>query len=168
MTIQIQPYQPGQEAGIIAMISTIQREEFNLPITPEQQPDLSAIPTHYQIGNGNFWVAQAGSDVIGTIALRDLGNNEAALGKMFVAQEWRGRDKAVAQKLLVGLLAWAKEKQFAKIYLGTTSRFLAAHRFYEKNGFQEISKGSLPPSFKIMTVDSKFYTCDVASYAALP
>jgi RimJ/RimL family protein N-acetyltransferase len=44
-----------------------------------------------------------------------------------------------------------------EIYLGTTAEFLAAHRFYEKNGFKEIAKSQLPPAFPIMAVDTKFY-----------
>jgi predicted N-acetyltransferase YhbS len=41
--------------------------------------------------------------------------------------------------------------------LGTTAKFLAAHRFYEKNGFREIAQTELPASFPVMTVDTKFY-----------
>jgi hypothetical protein len=42
-------------------------------------------------------------------------------------------------------------------FLGTTPRFLAAHRFYEKNGFSEVEPGDLPSTFPIMAVDKKFY-----------
>ena len=59
--------------------------------------------------------------------------------------------------LLNELLAWAREKDLSEIYLGTTSKFLAAHRFYEKNGFEEIPKSSLPERFPVMIVDVKFY-----------
>jgi hypothetical protein len=43
------------------------------------------------------------------------------------------------------------------IFLGTTPHFLAAHRFYEKNGFCEIAKSALPASFPVMEIDTKFY-----------
>ena len=46
----------------------------------------------------------------------------------------------------------------AAVYLGTTAKFLAAHRFYEKNGFREIAREALPDSFPVMAVDTKFYT----------
>ena len=45
----------------------------------------------------------------------------------------------------------------AEIYLGTTEKFLAAHRFYEKNGFAEVRRDELPSAFPVMAVDSKFY-----------
>jgi hypothetical protein len=43
------------------------------------------------------------------------------------------------------------------VYLGTTEKFLAAHRFYERNGFQQIAANELPPSFPKMAQDSRFY-----------
>ena len=43
------------------------------------------------------------------------------------------------------------------IYLGTTEKFLAAHRFYEKSGFELIEPESLPATFPRMAVDKRFY-----------
>lgn len=63
----------------------------------------------------------------------------------------------MAQRLFQELLKWAGEKQLRRIYLGTTEQFLAAHRFYEKNGFLQIAKSDLPDSFPVMSVDTKFY-----------
>jgi hypothetical protein len=45
----------------------------------------------------------------------------------------------------------------AEIYLGTTEKFLAAHRFYERNGFGLIESSELPPAFPVMAVDTRFY-----------
>jgi N-acetylglutamate synthase-like GNAT family acetyltransferase len=154
---RIVEYRPGQEGEIIELISSIQREEFNINITPEQQPDLKAIPSFYRTGAGNFWVALAGDHVIGTVALKDIGDSTAALRKMFVAPAWRGKDTGVAASLLDTVLAWAREKGFRVIYLGTTAQFLAAHRFYEKNGFEAVARESLPDAFPVMGVDSRFY-----------
>ena len=53
----IRPYEPGDEAGIIAVILPIQQAEFGIPITAEQQPDLASIADFYLSGAGNFWVA---------------------------------------------------------------------------------------------------------------
>ena len=48
-------------------------------------------------------------------------------------------------------------KRLPEIYLGTTDKFLAAHRFYEKNGFKRIQPELLPTQFPKMKVDSRFY-----------
>ncbi len=157
MVFQISVYSPDRQAQIVELISSIQRDEFGIDITPEQQPDLKSIPSFYQTGAGNFWIASVEDVVVGTIALKDIGRGEAALRKMFVAPAWRGKGRGVAQALLDTLLAWAREKGLDAIYLGTTAQFVAAHRFYEKNGFVEVTKDALPKSFPVMGVDSRFY-----------
>ena len=44
-----------------------------------------------------------------------------------------------------------------EVFLGTTARFLAAHRFYAKHGFGEIAVAELPDAFPIMEVDTRFF-----------
>lgn len=157
MQLQIIPFQNQYQSQVIAMIVNIQQKEFHIAITADQQPDLKTIPQFYQSGKGNFWIALDGDQVVGTIGLLDIGHSEAALRKMFVHQDYRGKEKAIAKQLLDTSLEWAKEHQIKSIYLGTTPAFLAAHRFYEKNGFVEIHSDKLPKSFPIMQVDKKFY-----------
>lgn len=155
--IEIVPYEPQHANGVVAVILPIQQAEFGIPISLESQPDLHDIPTFYQKGLGNFWVALAGKEVVGTIALLDIGNKQAALRKMFVKAAYRGREHGVARRLLESLFQWCRARGIRKVYLGTTAKFLAAHRFYEKHGFHEIARSELPPSFPVMTVDTKFY-----------
>ncbi|MBU0769465.1 MAG: GNAT family N-acetyltransferase [Proteobacteria bacterium] len=153
----IRPFCMDDEQQVVNLIVSIQQREFNIPITAEDQPDLRNIPNYYQKNRGNFWVALHNETVVGTISLLDIGNDQSALRKMFVHQHYRGPEKGTARSLLKTLLDWAKFKRLREIYLGTTPQFLAAHRFYEKNGFTEISKEGLPKTFPIMEVDTKFY-----------
>ena len=152
------PFAPGHAAGVASLIVPIQREEFGISITLADQPDLADIPGFYQRGAGNFWVALDASEVVGTIALLDLGNSQGALRKMFVAPAFRGREHGTARMLLDVLLDWCRAHRLHEVFLGTTERFLAAHRFYEKNGFREIARANLPPAFPVMAVDTRFYT----------
>jgi GNAT superfamily N-acetyltransferase len=92
------------------------------------------------------------------VALVDIGGNQVALRKMFVSAAHRGAEHGVAKRLLDTLLQWCRERGVRAIFLGTTSKFLAAHRFYEKNAFTEIDGSQLPASFPLMAVDTKFYT----------
>jgi GNAT superfamily N-acetyltransferase len=128
-----------------------------MQISAEQQPDLRQIPTFYQVGNGNFWVALSGPALVGTISLLDIGSSQSALRKMFVHRDFRGSQTGTAKALLDTLIAWASSRAVHEIFLGTTPHFLAAHRFYEKNGFHEIVKSALPSAFPVMEVDTKFY-----------
>jgi len=56
-----------------------------------------------------------------------------------------------------GLLEPGRDRGLAAVYLGTTAKFLAAQRFYAKNGFAEVDRADLPAAFPVMKVDSKFY-----------
>jgi hypothetical protein len=38
---------------------------------------------------------------------------------------------------------------------------IAAHRFYEKNGFSQITGAELPSEFPLVHVDTVFYRCDL-------
>jgi N-acetylglutamate synthase-like GNAT family acetyltransferase len=161
--IQIVPFLEHHLSGIVDVILPIQQSEFSIPITLDAQPDLLDIPGFYQKGKGNFWVALNDSEVVGTIALLDIGGGQGALRKMFVKEKYRGLKQGVARKLLRVLLDWCNLHDVGELYLGTTAKFIAAHRFYEKNGFSEIKQSELPVSFPVMSVDTKFYKYLVAN-----
>lgn len=166
--IDIVPFSARHAAGVVSLILPIQQSEFDIPITLEAQPDLQDVHRFYQHGDGGFWVALEGPSVVGTVALLDIGNRQAALRKMFVKATHRGAERGVAKRLLVTLFAWCEARGVRRVYLGTTAKFLAAHRFYEKNAFREISRAELPTSFPVMVVDTKFYFLDVQSSAREP
>ena len=155
--MNIVPFIPDYTEQVIDVILTIQNTEFDIPISRDQQPDLDNIPGYYQQGAGNFWVALDGEQVVGTISLLDIGNGQGALRKMFVHRDYRGGERGVARQLLHTLFDWARAHQYTAIFLGTTDKFLAAHRFYEKSGFIEVTADELPSAFPKMRVDNKFY-----------
>ncbi|MDO6848181.1 GNAT family N-acetyltransferase [Priestia megaterium] len=160
-SIIIQPYASKYQQQVVDLILHIQQQEYQIPITEKDQPDLFEIENFYQQGNGNFWVAVCNEKVIGSVALIDIGSRQVALRKMFVAKSYRGANFKTSHRLLHTAIAWAKEREVERIYLGTTLQYRAAHRFYEKNGFQHVEKEKLPANFPVMNVDKKFYTYGV-------
>lgn len=155
--IEIVKFQPHFQHAVTSVIVPIQREEFRIYITLEDQPDLQDIHNFYQHGAGNFWLALCEEEVVGTIALLDIGGKQGALRKMLVKAPFRGAHYGVAKCLLTALLDWCKKNNVSEIFLGTTEKFIAAHRFYEKNDFHKIEKSNLPDRFPIMAVDTRFY-----------
>lgn len=153
----VKKYSHENQAQVVDLILQIQQQEYNIAITKDDQPDLFTIEEVYQTGNGNFWVALYDRKVVGTISLLDIGNNQVALRKMFVNKEYRGSTYKTASLLLDTAIKWAKERPIKAIFLGTTPQFLAAHRFYEKNGFISIGSSDLPENFPVLKVDKKFY-----------
>jgi GNAT superfamily N-acetyltransferase len=152
MNIEIKPYQPSNHSAVVTLITNIQQNEFGLPVTYEDQPDLADIPQFFDL----FLVGFVSGKLIGTIGLKVIGDF-AVIRKMFVAQEARGKELGIAQKLLIALEKKTSSRGIDRIYLGTTDFFKAAHRFYERNGYIEISMIDLPPDFPVMTIDTKFY-----------
>lgn len=152
MRILITKYQPQYHDKVVQIITTIQQKEFNLPITYEDQPDLAFIDDFYDA----FLVALYDDILVGTIGFKQI-DDFAVIRKMFVQQEFRGKMYGFAQKLLESIENEITKINLSKVYLGTTEFFKAAHKFYEKNHYTEISKTKLPPNFPVMTVDTKFY-----------
>jgi GNAT superfamily N-acetyltransferase len=158
MAFLIKPFQPGLEDQVLDLILPIQQIEFGVPITARDQPDLARIPEVYQAGRGGFWVALAEGQVVGTIGLICFGSG-GALRKMFLHKDHRG--SGLAQALLDTLLDHARSQALPGIWLGTLPHMGAAHRFYERNGFQRVEPKELPLDFPRMAVDTVFYALDL-------
>lgn len=156
--IKITTYSDKYRQQTIDLVLDIQRNEFGVPATLEEQPDLNDIPAFCKQWKGEFWLALNNNDeVIGTIAILDIDNQQGALRKMFVRADHRGKQFGVGLALLDGLFGWAAQKGMKEVFLGTTEMFVAAHKFYEKNKFDEIAKSELPATFPAMSLDVKFY-----------
>lgn len=155
--MRIVPFADHDCDAIVDLITTVQIDEFGVATSAEKQPDLRDIPNFYQQGAGNFWLAFEGDELAGTIAIKDVGQGVCALRKVFVKKEFRGKERGIAAALMRTLLDWAGEKGVREIYLGTVDVYHAAHRFYEKSGFTEVSRKQVPDSVPLMDVDVKYY-----------
>ena len=151
-------YAAADEDAVITHILSIQRDEFGIPITAEDQPDLRAVAEVYQPGTGGFWVAEREGRIVGTIGLIGFGDRQGAVRKMFVAEEARGAGQGVGAKLLAVMVDHARAQRLAAITLGTLDMLQAARRFYEKNGFVPVVPDALPASFPRMPMDTLFFT----------
>jgi N-acetylglutamate synthase-like GNAT family acetyltransferase len=159
--LTIAPFNAEYQSAIEDLVLPIQQHEFAVGITREEQPDLLNIAETFQSNKGNFWVALAGKRVVGCIGLVDIGNDEAALKKMFVHKDFRGKQVGVSRMLVQTAKQWCITNGIKTIFLGTVSQMIAAQRFYENNGFTEVTVPQLPPSFPLVHVDTKFYRCDL-------
>lgn len=96
MNIEIQPYQPSHHSNVVTLITGIQQNEFGLPITYEDQPELADIPKFFDL----FLVGFFSGKLIGTIGIKII-EDFAIIRKLFVAKEARGKELGIAQKLLM-------------------------------------------------------------------
>jgi GNAT superfamily N-acetyltransferase len=156
-TITIRPIHNDYCGQVIDLILSIQQNEFGLSITIDQQPDLRDLDANYHTGGGNFWGAFFGEELIGTIALINTGHKAGCIRKMFVKAPYRGKEWGTAQKLLDVLLQFCRDNEITDVQLGTVEQLKAAHRFYERNGFERIAVDELPAYFPRMMTDTMFY-----------
>ena len=154
--MNIQPIQNEYENEIVDLILNIQQNEFNVPVTLEDQPDLLDIENFYYKPGGIFLGAFIDDKLVGTIALVKFNSEAGAIRKMFVKKEYRGKEFQIAQQLLEQLIAYSKENGIEHLYLGTVLILEAALRFYERNHFVRIEKEALPEQFPLMSADNVF------------
>ncbi|MFI5203414.1 MAG: GNAT family N-acetyltransferase [Flavobacteriales bacterium] len=156
--IRIQEYDKQYYGQVVQHVIDIQNNEFNLGLTLAHHHDLQDMEQAYEKSGGKFWIAiNENDEVIGTIALFNLGNGRGDLRRMFVKSEYRGKGKGISHKLLEILLDWAAQNGYKKIYLETISVFKAAMKFYVNNGFQRIDKSELPSNFPVVHVAEFFF-----------
>jgi hypothetical protein len=86
----IRPFAAADAESVVDLVLTIQQQEFGVPITADEQPDLLNVSAYYQRAQGNFWVASDNGRIVGTIGLLDVGDAYGVLRKMFVAASHRG------------------------------------------------------------------------------
>jgi N-acetylglutamate synthase-like GNAT family acetyltransferase/DNA-binding MarR family transcriptional regulator len=152
--VRIVSFEPDHQPQVIHLILGIQAGEFSIPITADDQPDLDDIPRAYQ-KDGCFFVALDGARVVGTIGMIRFASSSAAIRKMFVHRDYRGSN--LAGRLLDAVFHDARRAGIESVTLGTISLLKAAHRFYEKSGFDRIDADELPRDFPRMAVDDRFY-----------
>jgi N-acetylglutamate synthase-like GNAT family acetyltransferase len=83
-----------------------------------------------------FIVAEDNNKLIGTIALKNMGESTGKLKRMYTIKEYRNR--GIGQKMFDKVVKFAKKNNFKRIVLSTEKRLVAANNFYRKNGFKEI------------------------------
>lgn len=146
--IRIRLFEEKYQQQIEDMVLSIQNGEFNLGLTAQRQPDLHDLKAFYNDKGNWLWVATNTKDeVIGTIGLERLNDSQAVLRKMFIKKEYRGKTLGLASKLLEILLQEARNQKFKEILLDTPLVTHAAHRFYERNGFELISNDLVPDNY---------------------
>jgi ribosomal protein S18 acetylase RimI-like enzyme len=136
--MKIIPYSNNYYKQTVQLILSILENEFHA--FGYKRPDLLKISETYQKDKGNFWIAVENEEVVGTIGLRNYGNNRGYLKRFYVDKNFRGT--GLAQKLLATLVDFAKENNYKEIFLGTSEKMIAANKFYLKMGFKRID--SLP------------------------
>jgi molybdopterin-guanine dinucleotide biosynthesis protein A/predicted GNAT family acetyltransferase len=133
LQIRIVPFEAQYTEGFRALIRET-LPEFGFEPDPRIDPDLEHDPgTVYAA----LWIALREREVVGSVALRALGENEVELKRMYLRPEQRGH--GLGRRLLETALEWARENGARRVKLDTSEHMEAARRLYEARGFRRIA-----------------------------
>jgi GNAT superfamily N-acetyltransferase len=130
--LRIVPFEAEHADGFCSLVADTLRE-FGFEPDPRIDPDL-ADPT------GTFarlWIAVDGGEVVGSVALRDLGGGELELKRMYLRPTQRGQ--GLGKRLLATALDWARGQGARTVKLDTSERMEVARGLYEAHGFRRVA-----------------------------
>ena len=136
-TIEIVPFEATHAQGFAALVADTLRE-FGFEHDPELDSDLDdPVGTYVAL-----WIALAGGEVVGSVALRELGGGAFKLKRMYLRSEHRGH--GLGRRLLAIALDWARANDARVVRLDTAEGMVAARRLYESAGFVQLPDGEVP------------------------
>lgn len=104
---------------------------------PEEFPELAALASHFASRNGRLWVAEQAGALVGCLGIDEAPFTDGMeLHKLYVARAARGHGLAGRLSDLAEDFATARDATFIELW--TDTRFLDAHRFYERRGFARL------------------------------
>ncbi len=96
--------------------------------------ELKDFPGPYAPPNGCILLAIENDKPCGCLALRSISETVGEVMRMYVQPHARG--KGIAERLMQELIDRAKTIGYTELFLDSLKRFSAAHKLYEKIGFE--------------------------------
>jgi len=109
-------------------------EYFN--VEPYDEYQLSHPLTEILNKGGHIFLARENENIVGTAALMKENGSSFELTKMCVTKSSQG--KGISKMLLDACLRLAKEKNWDRLFLYSSTRLIPAIALYRKYGFKEI------------------------------
>ena len=123
--------------GCAALIRDVFAEYPGCLFVASELPELEALASHFERGGGCLWVAEQGGAVVGCLGIDAAPLTDGMeLHKLYVARTARGH--GLAGRLYALAEGFARMRGAPFIELWTDTRFLDAHRFYERHGFTRL------------------------------
>jgi N-acetylglutamate synthase-like GNAT family acetyltransferase len=135
-------FQPGDREAFRTLNEAWIEKHFRLE--EKDRETLGDPERHILAKGGHILMAERAGRAVGCCALIPLGHGRFEVAKMTVAESERGQ--GVGRQLLEHLVAFAREKSIARLYLETNSKLQNAIRIYEAVGFRHLPAEQVKPS----------------------
>lgn len=137
-SVRITGYYPGVVGRIVALHATYYFTHWGLDRSFETQVgrELSEFLAAFREGRDGLWVAGAGSELAGCIAIDGRAAlDEGARLRWFIVDSAFQRN-GIGRTLLHGALSFCQHAGFPRVYLWTFRGLDAARALYEEAGFR--------------------------------
>lgn len=141
LQIEIRPLKPGEDATPFRLLN----EEWITRFFVLEAKDVATLgdPQRSILDKGGqIFLADAGDEVVGCVALIPVQDGMYELSKMAVAPKMQGQ--GIGRRLLEYTVARARELGAKSLFLGSQTRLANAVHLYEAMGFRHVSPDSLP------------------------
>jgi GNAT superfamily N-acetyltransferase len=137
---KIRPFQLGDAPAARRLIESVWHEHFHHHPDPfvrdfiyMRLSDVDNAETVY--GDRTlFLCAITENEIVGTGAVKRIGDRECEMVRMFVASAYRGR--GIGRAIADDLIKFARIAGYDRIRLSTNNSLVASHHLYERLGFQ--------------------------------
>jgi putative acetyltransferase len=140
--IEIRPLAPGDDATAFRTLN----EEWITRYFILEAKDLETLnnPVHSILLKGGYiFMAYAGEEAVGCVALISMRDGFYELSKMAVYPHLRGR--GLGRQLLQYAITHARSIGARSLFLGSNTRLKDAVHLYESVGFRHVKPETLPP-----------------------
>jgi putative acetyltransferase len=121
--------------GLIRLIGDVFAEYPGCVLDVDGElPELRSIATAFAAMGGQFWVAELGATIVGSVGWTPTGEHAVIeLRKLYVARASRRR--GLGNTLCQQIEQAARDSAARAIELWSDTRFIDAHRLYAKRGY---------------------------------
>ena len=134
MTPLVRDARDEDAAGLIALIAACWSEYPGCILDVDGElPELRRIASHFGERGGRFWVGEAAGCVVASVGILPLGGDGAELCKLYV--DASARRHGLGASLVALVEREALQRGRTRLELWSDTRFLDAHRLYERLGF---------------------------------
>ena len=140
MTAEILLSQVANEAQVVVARALFREYAEAIGVDLEYQgfaAELAALPEPYVPPRGALFVAYAGDDVAGCVALRRLDERSGEMKRLYVRPAYRSG--GLGQCLVEAVIRIARDAGYAELRLDTLPSMASAQALYRRLGFVEIA-----------------------------
>jgi putative acetyltransferase len=130
--VHIRAARDADGAALIELIRSIFAEYDGVLFVLDEMPELEHIAEDFVSAGGRFWCAELQGRLVGCIGYAPMGGG-VELKKLYVAEDQRRA--GLATRLVALVERAARDRGACFIELWSDVKFDAAHRFYQRLGF---------------------------------